>query len=127
MNSIQKKKVEECWVLVGQRREGVWISRRCCYSIGEPTKVAFDARWTLEREETHGDVVGFLHTHPAGSPTPSRRDLRTMRAWARSFGKPMLCVIATPHRTRGYVFDGKHRHEVDRIVQFNGELTVVVE
>lgn len=127
MNSIKKRKVEECWVLTGQRREEVWICRRRRYSVGKPTSVAFDARWTLEREETHGDVVGFLHTHPAGSPTPSRRDLRTMKAWACSFGKPMLCVIAAPHGTRGYVFDGNDRHEVDRIVQFSRGLTIVVE
>lgn len=127
MNSIQMTKVEECWVLIGQRRDGIWTSRRRRYSIGMPTTVAFDARWTLEREETQGDVVGFLHTHPAGSPAPSRRDLRTMKAWAGSFGKRMLCVIAAPHRTRGYVFDGKDRHEVDRIIQFSRGLIIVVE
>ena len=40
----------------------------------------FDGAWVLDREETHGDVVGFLHTHPDGPATPSQRDVRTIRA-----------------------------------------------
>jgi proteasome lid subunit RPN8/RPN11 len=72
---------------------------------GEPTSVAFDAQWVLHREETKGDVVGFLHTHPSGSPTPSQRDLKTMRAWSSSFGKSLLCLIASEGRLAAYRFD----------------------
>jgi proteasome lid subunit RPN8/RPN11 len=67
--------------------------------------VAFDAAGVLAREESHGDVVGFYHTHPAGPPAPSDRDLRTMRAWVGSFGKPLLCVIESPGQLAAYRFD----------------------
>jgi proteasome lid subunit RPN8/RPN11 len=59
----------------------------------------------LEREEKHGDIVGFLHTHPDGPASPSGRDVRTMRAWCGAFGKPLLCLIVDPDGVRGYRFD----------------------
>jgi proteasome lid subunit RPN8/RPN11 len=52
----------------------------------------------MNREEKHGDVVGFLHTHPDGPAAPSKRDLRTMRAWWSAFGKPLLYLIASPRK-----------------------------
>jgi proteasome lid subunit RPN8/RPN11 len=67
--------------------------------------VHFDGTWVLGREETHGDVVGFLHTHPDGPPMPSSRDVRTMRAWCLAFGKPLVCLIDGPGGLRGYRFD----------------------
>jgi hypothetical protein len=127
MTTLVSKQVEECWVLTGQRRGGVWMLRRRRYSVGEATTVAFDAPWVLSREETHGDVLGFLHTHPTGSPTPSRRDLRTMRAWTGAFGKPLLCLIAAHRGMAGYVFDREDQCEIARIVQFDRGVTVVVE
>jgi proteasome lid subunit RPN8/RPN11 len=73
---------------------------------GKRVSVRFDGAWVLNREEEHGDVVGFLHTHPEGPATPSGRDVRTMRAWHSAFGKPLLCLIAGPDDLRGYRFDG---------------------
>jgi proteasome lid subunit RPN8/RPN11 len=67
--------------------------------------VSFDGPWVLEREERRHDVLGFLHTHPDGPPTPSHRDVRTMRAWCSAFGKPLLCLIASPEGMRGFRFD----------------------
>jgi len=75
------------------------------HSNGERFSVRFDGAWVLEREEKHGDVVGFLHTHPGGPPAPSARDVRTMRAWCSAFGKPLLCLIACQDDVRGYRFD----------------------
>jgi proteasome lid subunit RPN8/RPN11 len=72
---------------------------------GDLSSVQFDAAGVLSREEKHGDVVGFYHTHPAGPPTPSQRDLRTMRAWVGSFGKPLLCLIESDRQLAGYRFD----------------------
>jgi proteasome lid subunit RPN8/RPN11 len=83
----------------------VWLCRRVQRVKGERASVRFDGAWALRREETRGDVVGFLHTHPDGPPSPSQRDVRTMRAWCTAFGKPLLCVIAGPDRLRGYRFD----------------------
>jgi proteasome lid subunit RPN8/RPN11 len=97
--------VEHCWTLIGRRRGRFWYARRTGHTLGEPASVEFDAAWALEREETKGDVVGFYHTHPAGPPLPSRRDLRTMRAWAGAFGKPLLCLIESDGELAGYRFD----------------------
>jgi proteasome lid subunit RPN8/RPN11 len=97
--------VEQCWTLLGQRRGRVWYCRRVRVSSGDVVSVEFDGAWVLEREETHGDVVGFLHTHPDGPTSPSGRDVRTMRAWCAAFGKPLLCLILTPKQVRGYRFN----------------------
>ncbi len=97
--------VEQCWVLLGHRRGRIWYCRRVRHSSGERASVRFDGAWALSREEKYGDVVGFLHTHPEGPATPSQRDVRTIRAWCSSFGKPLLCLIASPTGIRGYRFD----------------------
>jgi hypothetical protein len=97
--------VEQCWTLLGARRGRIWLCRRVRRSSGARASVHFDGAWTLEREEKHGDVIGFLHTHPDGPATPSGRDVRTMRAWVRAFGKPLLCMIVGPDGLCGYRFD----------------------
>jgi proteasome lid subunit RPN8/RPN11 len=98
--------IEQCWTLVGQRRGRIWYCRRVRRTSGTRSTVGFDGSWVLEREESFGDVVGFLHTHPDGPESPSARDVRTMHAWCNSFGKPLLCVIASPQGTIGYCFSG---------------------
>jgi proteasome lid subunit RPN8/RPN11 len=100
-----KPAVELCWTLLGERRGRIWLCRRVQPSQGERTSVRFDGARVLEREETHGDVVGFLHTHPDGPASPSERDVRTMRAWCAAFGKPLLCLIDGPDGLRGFRFD----------------------
>jgi proteasome lid subunit RPN8/RPN11 len=97
--------VEQCWVLVGERRGRIWHCRRVRQSSGTRVHVTFDGAWVLEREEKRGDVVGFLHTHPDGPSSPSDRDIRSMRAWCGSFGKPLLCLITAPNGIHGYRFD----------------------
>jgi proteasome lid subunit RPN8/RPN11 len=97
--------VELCWTLVGQRRGRVWLARRVRRSAGARTSVPFDGPWVLRREETRRDVIGFLHTHPDGPARPSARDVRTMRAWCSAFGKPLLCVIASPDGVTAFRFD----------------------
>jgi proteasome lid subunit RPN8/RPN11 len=92
-------------MLLGQHRGRIWFCRRVRQSSGERVSVRFDGQWVLQREETHGDVVGFLHTHPDGPASPSQRDVRTMRAWCSAFGKRLLCLIASPEGLRGYRFD----------------------
>jgi proteasome lid subunit RPN8/RPN11 len=96
--------VEQCWTLVGQRRDRIWYARRLRRAVGEPVLVRFDGRWALEREERRRDVVGFYHTHPGMRAYPSHRDMRTMRAWCSAFGKPLLCLIAGSDGLRGYLF-----------------------
>jgi proteasome lid subunit RPN8/RPN11 len=96
--------VEQCWALVGRRQGRVWHLRRVGEWAGARTRVTFDGPWVLRREEKRGDVLGFFHTHPDGPRGPSPRDVRTMRAWVSCFGKPLLCVIASPRGLRAYVF-----------------------
>jgi hypothetical protein len=75
------------------------------YRAGEAASVVADGAWTLRREESCGDVVGFMHTHPMGGLSPSSRDVRTMRAWCDALGKSLICVIATPHEIGAWRFD----------------------
>jgi proteasome lid subunit RPN8/RPN11 len=97
--------VEQCWTLLGKRRGRIWFCRRVRPSSGERASVRFDGAWVMDREEKHGDVVGFLHTHPDGPTAPSNRDVRTMHAWCGAFGKPLLCLIASPAEVGGWRFD----------------------
>lgn len=97
--------IEHCWTLVGRRRGRIWYAHRLRREEGERCQVRFDGDWVLRREERRRDVLGFFHTHPDGPACPSRRDVRTMRAWCSAFGKPLLCVIAHPAGTHGYCFE----------------------
>ena len=121
--------VEECWTLVGRRRGRVWVARRLGYSTGDPASVEFDGPAALRREERRGDVLGFLHTHPSGPLRPSRRDVRTMRAWCSAFGKPLVCLIARGERVRGAVFEDDESDGVplEAVELFPGGLVVAVE
>src|SRR5262245_32941605 len=87
--------VEQCWTLVGAKRGRIWLCPR----------VRWDGAGAAKREETHGDGVGLLHAHPDRPAVTSARDVRTMRAWCLAFGKPLVCLIASPDGLRGYRFD----------------------
>ena len=100
-----KRLVEHCWTLLGHHQGRFWYARRKRPTRGEVASVEFDADWVLAREESKGDVVGFYHTHPGGNPEPSLRDLKTMRAWSGSFGKPLLCLIESDGAVAAYRFD----------------------
>lgn len=84
---------EHCWVLIGHTEGDLWYGRMHKMTSGAPCSVAFDADWVMKREEEHGDIVGFLHTHPGMAAFHSSRDDRTMWAWVCSFGKPLACLI----------------------------------
>ena len=96
---------EECWLLIGERRGKVYLGQLLQRTTGKPESVDFDAAAALVREESHGDVIGFLHTHPSCEAQPSRRDVNTMRAWVGSFGKPLLCLIEGTDGLRAYLFE----------------------
>jgi proteasome lid subunit RPN8/RPN11 len=119
---------ERCWTLVGQHRGRIWCARRVYARTGEPERVSFDGARVLRREERQGDVVGFLHTHPRGPVGPSRRDVRTMRAWCSAFGKPLLCLIDGPVGLRGFRFSGADDGcELLAVERFRGGLFIGVE
>jgi proteasome lid subunit RPN8/RPN11 len=83
----------------------IWYARRIHHHQGGTTSVRFDGPGVLRREEAQHDVLGFFHTHPTGPSQPSARDVRIMRAWCSAFGKPLLCVIASPEGLAGFRFD----------------------
>ncbi len=97
---------ERCWVLTGaQDGPAGWRFRRRKQSAGEAASVEAAWDWALDREERFGDVVGFFHTHPRGTDAqPSSRDMRTMNAWCRALGKPLLCIIAAGRMLNGCLF-----------------------
>ena len=102
---------EQCWILLGKylQDEAFWKVALCRHVSGHPSSVEADWLWTLSQEAEAGNVLGFAHTHPIGvGTTPSGRDVRTMRAWCSSLGKPLLCPIAEGDDLRnpaGYVFE----------------------
>lgn len=101
---------EECWVIVGKQSDNHWRGRRTRYSVGEPASVNFNPKWVEDREDVKGDVVGFVHTHPATKAEPSRTDYATMKAWVMYFGRPMLCMIKGTDGLRAWWFVD---HELD--------------
>ena len=120
---------EECWTLIGVRDGRIWAAGLARRSAGSAHAVSFDAAWVLRREERRGDVVGFLHTHPSGPLRPSRRDVRTMRAWCSAFGKPLLCLIARGERVVAVRFDDDESDGVplEAAELFPGGVVVVVD
>lgn len=127
--STLRAEVEQCWILVGQRRARIWLGRKVRRVTGERACVAFDAAWVLEREEKRHDVIGFWHTHPDGPDGPSLRDVRTMRAWCSAFGKPLLCVIQSPSVATGFYFhnDECEGIEIPTLEVFPGGVVIGVE
>lgn len=96
--------IEHCWVLIGGRSGPLWHGRLKKLSSGTPTRVAFDFRSIQDREEKHGDIIGFYHTHPTFSAIPSGIDHNTMKAWVCSFGKPLICAIRGTDGLRIYEY-----------------------
>jgi hypothetical protein len=120
---------EESAVLIGYRRGRIWYGRFRQRQVGQPASVEFNWAWVLEREERYGDVLGFYHTHPAGLPTPSQRDVRTMRAWAGCFGKPLLCIVESGDVLNAYAFqtDEDDGQLLDEVQRFPRGVAIAVE
>jgi proteasome lid subunit RPN8/RPN11 len=97
--------VENCYVLLGEFRNGVVHAKMSWRRKGSHSAVEFDWSKAMVREEEKGDVVGFYHTHPEGFVLPSHQDETTMQAWAFSFGKPLVCAIGTSVGVRAWVFE----------------------
>jgi hypothetical protein len=119
---------EEAAVLVGYRRGDIWYGRLRERWTGGAASVTFDWSWVLEREERYGDVTGFFHTHPAGSTTPSGRDVRTMRAWVSCLGKPLLCLIQSGDELGATLFgdDQDDGQPVSQVARFPRRIVVAV-
>ena len=95
-------KNEICYILVGKRVNRFWFGRLVKKVIGNAISVKFDWEWVLKREEMKGDVLGFWHSHQTDI-RPSARDIKTMLAWIRCFGKMLVCVIQTENYRASYL------------------------
>jgi len=95
-------KNEICYILVGKRIGRFWFGQLVKKVIGSATSVEFDWEWVLKREEEKGDVLGFWHSHQTDI-RPSTRDIETMLAWIRCFGKMLVCVIQTENYRASYL------------------------
>lgn len=114
----ERQEYEVCRIMVGIKKRRAMLARFLGKSYkGKRSSVEFSWRSVMRREERFGDVVGFYHTHPGSSPTPSERDVRTLNAWVIAFGKPMLCAIRSGKRWGFYLFseDGYRTVLVRRI------------
>ena len=85
--------VEEAGLLFGKKAGKTWTCHLQHLSQGSAVSVEFDWKIVFEHETRNSNVLGFFHTHPLGLIKPSRRDIRTMRAWCDCLGKPLLCAI----------------------------------
>ena len=124
----QRSHNEECFVLVGKRRRsGRWRAWRTRYSVGQPCAVNFNPNWVMEREETKGDILGWWHTHPNMTASPSHTDYTTMQAWVCAFGKPLLCCIEGEDGLRAHWFHSDEEDHVEGVVRrFGGYFWGVV-
>ena len=95
---------EKCWIILGKRRGKFWHGRLINETEGEPAKVDFDGDYVLRREESHNDVLGWIHLHPHMSAIPSNTDDITMESWATCFGKPLICGIRGNEGLRLYLY-----------------------
>lgn len=91
---------EKCWFIRGFYVAGMWVGRLEYHSEGTSASVGFDWKKALS-----GRLLGFYHSHPSGLSSPSTRDDKTMSAWVRSEGRPMLCGIFCDGEQRCYVYD----------------------
>jgi proteasome lid subunit RPN8/RPN11 len=124
---LADRDIEHAWTLVGLRAQSSWRVRRLRRCSGSPATVTANGAWTLAREEKHGDVAGFFHTHPHGPLAPSQRDLRTFRAWCDALGKPLLCVIATPRDIGAWIFMSRRSRGRRCVVQPAGATAILIE
>lgn len=120
---------EESYILLGERRDGLWLARAQWRAVGQATSVSFDWEKVLDREKRRADVIGFLHTHPGFSPEPSARDEMTMRAWCNCFGKPLIRAIASGKDIRAWLYraDEQPPETFARISCFRGKWIVASE
>lgn len=91
-----------CHILIGKRIGRFWFGRLVKKIIGGSTSVEFDWDWVLKREENRGDIIGFWHSHEIDI-RPSSRDIETMLAWIRCFGKTLVCIIQTANYRASYL------------------------
>ena len=118
---------EQSWVATGGILGRLWYGHLSHESEGHPGAVDFPFAWVNHREESKGDIVGFCHTHPGMTASPSMRDYATMQAWVASFGKPLMCLIEGVDGLKAYLyFDDESPCIRCKTVKRFGQLVVVI-
>lgn len=95
-------KNETYLALTGGRLSYYWWGYGKWPSEGQPAEVSFDHKLVMENESK---IVGFYHTHPSFTATPSGTDIRTMGAWTVCFGRPLICLIDGIDGLKAYWFE----------------------
>jgi hypothetical protein len=96
-----------------------WFGVGQWHKEGQPAHVQFDGPRVMEREEEYGDIIGFFHTHPKMTASPSGIDYRTMGAWTVSFGKPLVCCIKGTNGLKAHWFiDDETEHVTGWVRRF---------
>ena len=98
---------EKCWFVRGIQIGDVYIGRLQYHSEGSLASVDF--KWS---EALGKSLLGFYHSHPGGVPCPSSRDDRTMRAWVKAEGRPMLCGIFSEGDQKCFLYYRTKTNEV---------------
>jgi hypothetical protein len=96
---------EQCWVILGKRLKNFWYGKIYNETKGVPSEVEFDGNWVFDREEKEQDVIGWMHTHPHFTASPSSTDHATMHSWVTCFGKPLLCGIKGTDGLKFYLYE----------------------
>jgi hypothetical protein len=91
---------------------------------GTPANVDFDYQLVLDRDEEHGDIIGFFHTHPMTQANPSMTDYTTMGGWTVCFGKPLVCVIKGTDGLRANWFIDDETEHIKGFVRRFGNIFV---
>lgn len=105
--------------MIGKIVGRCWIARSLGDNEeGSPGQVGFNWKRIDERETSHGDIVGFYHTHPHCAGQPSSTDYMTMGTWTVSFGRPLLCLIeGTDGLNANWFKDDESCHVVGKIMK----------
>lgn len=90
---------EQCWILKGRHGRWAWSAKRILRTEGEPATVAFDPEYVWQNRN---EIIGWIHTHPSFTASPSDTDDTTMRAQVCALGRPLLCCIDGTDGLRAY-------------------------
>jgi len=91
---------EECWIIFGIKVDS------CVFGFlkyqGKGSWGAVDFVW---EKATSKFLQGFHHTHPDGITQPSGRDDKTMSAWIRAEGKPLILGVKSGDSLKFFLYE----------------------
>lgn len=98
---------EKCWFIYGKKIGPYWIGFLKYHSKGSIASVGFN--WSLAADP---NIMGFFHSHPGGSAEPSIRDDKTMCAWIKAEGRPLLCGIFGCQNKKCFIYSQDGCYEI---------------